>query len=370
MLWQGALDDARRMLPLVEDGIRAAAEARIALQSDAKDVTAKLKAVPAKSAGSAGLAYDRFRWRISRDLYPDAIALLIERSTSAKALGYPAEWADWRRKLARKEMREGDPRRAYRLASQHFLTEGDDYEDLEWLAGYIALVKLGDGKAALAHFDRFAAAVNGPISLGRAGYWRGRALEQLGRKADAQAAYAEGARYQTSFYGILSAEKVGLPLSPALAGGEAYPDWNLPAITGSSVFQAGRLLLAAGERPLAARFFLQMTESMSGQEIGRLAGMATQLTAHHGAFFAALADATAEPPSHVVIDLTMPGMPGEEVLRQLAVLQCRARVVVCSGADPERMAAAAVLADLLGLRFVGTLSKPFAPAALRRLLQS
>jgi len=274
MLWQGELDNARRMLPLVTDSTRAAAEARIALQSDAKDVTAKLKAVPAKAAGSPGLAYDRFRWRISRDLYPDAIALLLERSTSAKALGYPAEWADWRRKLARKEMREGDPRRAYRLASQHFLTEGDDYEDLEWLSGYIALVKLGDAKAALTHFERFAAVVNGPISLGRAGYWRGRALEQLGRTADAAAAYAEGARYQTSFYGLLSAEKVGLPMSPALIGGEAYPDWKIPAITGSSVFQTGRLLLAAGERPLAARFFLQMTESMSGQDIGRLAGMA------------------------------------------------------------------------------------------------
>lgn len=276
MLWQGALGDAARMLSLVDEGTRAAAEARIALQSDAKDVTAKVKAVPAKFAGSAGLAYDRFRWRISRDLYPDAIALLLERSTSAKALGHPDEWADWRRKLARKEMREGDAQRAYRLASQHFLTEGDDYEDLEWLAGYIALVKLGNAKAALAHFDRFAAVVNGPISLGRAGYWRGRTLEQLGRKADAQAAYAEGARYQTSFYGLLSAQKVGLPLSPALAGGEAYPDWNVPAITGSSVFQAGRVLLAAGERPLAARFFLQMTEPMSGQEIGRLAGWALQ----------------------------------------------------------------------------------------------
>ena len=130
---------------------------------------------------------------------------------------------------------------------------------------------------------------------------------------------------------------------------------------------------AGSEPPAAGRLLILDDDELVGilvETVGRLAGMATQLTAHHGAFFAALADATAEPPSHVVIDLTMPGMPGEEVLRQLAVLQCRARVVVCSGADPERLAAAAVLADLLGLRFVGTLSKPFAPAALRRLLQS
>lgn len=278
MLWQGDLDNARRMLPLVDGGTRAVAEARIALQSDAKDVTAKVKAVPAKSAGSPGLAYDRFRWRISRDLYPDAIALMLERSASAEALGIPDKWADWRRKLARKEMREGDPRRAYKLASRHFLTpdDGEDYADLEWLSGYIALRKLGDAGLALKHFDRFAATANGPISSGRAGYWRGRALEKLGRTREAQAAYAEGARYQTSFYGLLAAEKVGLPLSPALKGGEAYPDWKLKSITGTSLYQAGRLLIAAGERPLAARFFVQLAEGMSGDEIGRLAGMALE----------------------------------------------------------------------------------------------
>src|SRR5690606_31772166 len=153
-----------------------------------------------------------------------------------------------------KEMREGDPRRAYRMATGHHLSAGEDYADLEWLAGYIALRKLGDAKTALAHFDRFAAAVGGPISLARAGYWRGRALEALGRPDEAHGAYAEGARYQTAFYGLLSAEKVGLPISPALAGGEALPDWRGATFAGSSVFQAAALMLEAGERQLAARF--------------------------------------------------------------------------------------------------------------------
>jgi len=276
MLKAGLTGDARRMLPLNSPGTRAVAEARIALQEDAKGIDALIAAVPERMKGSAGLAFDRFMWRIRKDRYEDAAALMLERSDSAESLDDPALWADWRRKLARKLMREGDARLAYRLAARHRLTSGGDYADLEWLAGYIALRKLGDADTALKHFARFQAAVNGPISLSRAHYWRGRAYEALGIGGQAQAAYAEGARYQTSFYGLLSAEKVGLPLSPAMAGGERYPDWRGAAFTGSSVFQAATLLQAAGERVLALRFLLHLGEGLPGEDIARLSGMALE----------------------------------------------------------------------------------------------
>lgn len=294
MLRAGLVADARRMLPLASDNTRRVAEARIALQEDGEGIDALIAAVPDKMAGSWGLAYDRFRWRILKDKYDGAGDLMLERSDSAESLGDPGQWADWRRKLARREMRQGDPARAYRMAARHHLTPdaGEDYADLEWLAGYIALRKLGDAQTALTHFDRFAAAVDGPISLGRAGYWRGRALEALDRPAEAQAAYAEGARYQTSFYGLLSAEKVGLPLSPALAGGEAYPDWRQAAFVQSPVFQAGQLLMQAGDQTLAARFMLQLAEGLSGEDIGRIAGLANEMNEAYVAL--ALAKAAAD----------------------------------------------------------------------------
>lgn len=276
MLAAGHTDSARRMLPLASPGTRAVAEARIALQENGKGIDALIAAVPARMAASPGLAYDRFRWRIRKDRYDEAEALLLERSQSAKALGDPEVWAEWRRRLARKEMREGDPARAYQIATRHHLTPaaGEDYADLEWLSGYIALRKLKDPRAALTHFDRFAAAVSGPISLSRAAYWQGRAHEALGDKARARAAYAEGARYQTAFYGLLSAEKVGLPLSPAMTGRSTLPDWRGAAFTGSTVFQAALLLEEAGRRDLAQRFLLHLAEGLSGEDIGRLAAMA------------------------------------------------------------------------------------------------
>lgn len=291
MLRAGKLDDARRMLPLVSDGTRAVAQARIGLQAQADGVDALIAAVPERMLGSAGLAHDRFIWRIRKDRYDEAADLLLERSASAESLGEPARWADWRRTLARREMRLGDPARAYRMAARHHLSEGSDYADLEWLAGYIALRKLGDAQTALAHFQRFAKAVNGPISLGRAGYWEGRALEALARQEEARSAYARAARHQTAFYGQLAAERIGQPLDPALAGTESYPDWRGAGFTGSGVFQAAVLLQAAGDADLAKRFLLHLAEGLGGEEIAALAGMALEWREPHLALMLAKAAA-------------------------------------------------------------------------------
>ncbi len=276
MLAEGRLDDARRMLDLVPEATRAVALARIALQERSNGVDALIAAVPERMAGSAGLAHDRFIWRIRKDRYDDAATLMLERSDSAENLGQPEAWANWRRILARREMRQGDAGRAYEMAARHRLTSGSDYADLEWLAGYIALRKLGRAEAALEHFRRFRQAVASPISLSRAGYWEGRALEELGRGDEAQAAYRFAAGYQTAFYGLLAAEKAGIGLDPALVGKEKYPDWRQAEFAKASVFQAAVLLRDAGDPEQAERFLLHLAERLGAQDIGALAGLALE----------------------------------------------------------------------------------------------
>jgi soluble lytic murein transglycosylase len=276
MLRMGQPEQARRMLDLAAPDTRKVAEARIALQTDAGGVTALINAVPDSVKGSWGLAYDRFRWRIRADLYDDAAALMMERSDSAETLGDPVAWSDWRRTLARREMRVGSAAAAYRMAARHHLPpEADNYADLEWLAGYIALRKLDDAETALVHFRRVRAASDGPITLARAGYWEGRASETLGRNDEARAAYAFAADYPWTFYGLLAGERVGRPFDARLAGGEEYPAPG-PSTAASRVFQAASLLQGAGDRVLAARFLLHMAEGMSGQDIGMLAGQAIE----------------------------------------------------------------------------------------------
>ncbi|MDW4500145.1 lytic transglycosylase domain-containing protein [Sulfitobacter sp. D35] len=274
MLWTGNPENATRMFDLVPDGHARLAKARIALQKRAPGVDTLIAAVPASLADDAGLQYDRFTWRIRAGRYDDAKALLHERSVSRDALGRPEKWSNRRRSMARDEMRDGDPVRAYELAARHFLTEGSDYADLEWLAGYIALTKLKEPKTALAHFRNHDAAVASPISKGRAGYWRGRALEALGDAAAADQAYAEGAQHQTSFYGLLAAERAGLPFDTKAATEEPSGSWTTARFADNPVFEAGLLLRASGETALAERFWTHLAESLDESDAAILAQIA------------------------------------------------------------------------------------------------
>ena len=271
---QGRLAQARAMLPLVSPGTRAVAAARIALQNRAEGVDALLDAVPERMAGSVGLARDRAQWRWRNDLEPGAAEILLAYSKTAESLGDPALWAELRGQLARFFLRKGDARLAYKLAARHRLP-GDDpgWTDLEWLAGYAAL-KLGDAPTALHHFEALDAGVSSPISKSRAAYWRGRALEVMGKMGPAKAAFTEGARWQTAYYGLLCAERIGAALDPGFAASAPLPEWQGADFAADPVFQAAQMLQAAGQTDLAERFILHLEESLPVAQVAPLARLA------------------------------------------------------------------------------------------------
>ncbi|MGB3405975.1 MAG: lytic transglycosylase domain-containing protein [Jannaschia sp.] len=279
LAWAGEIASAERVLPLVPDGPETAlARARIALRNGQAGVDALIASVPEDWREHQGLAYERFRWRLDRDRRDEALELLFAYDESADTLGNPAAWAAHRERLARVLMQDRRPEDAYRVAARHHLPPGgEDVASLEWLAGYIALRWLDQPQVAAEHFRRFDGTVASPISKGRAGYWLGRALEAVGDTAGAQAAYAEGGRWQTSFYGQLAAERGGLPADPLLAGTEAFPALAQTALPRSSVFQAALALQEIGERTLAARFFSHLAETLPRDQIGTLIDVALDL---------------------------------------------------------------------------------------------
>ncbi|MFA8384956.1 MAG: lytic transglycosylase domain-containing protein [Pelagibaca sp.] len=281
MLWRGSASNARAMLPLVSADWRALAEARMALREDAPGVDTLIDAVPAALSSDAGLAYERFAWRVRKGRTDDAVALLQARSSSAESLGRPDIWARQRDDLVRRLMWAGQYETAYDLAANHHLTEGSSFADLEWLAGYLSLRFLDAPERAVTHFRALRGGVESPISLGRAGYWLGRALEASGDAAGAADAYAFGAQYQTSFYGLLAAEAGGLPPDPLLAGTEMFPDWRDAPFTQSSVFTAAILLLDAEENVLAERFLTHLAESLDRTQIGQMGEMLGDLALPH-----------------------------------------------------------------------------------------
>ncbi len=159
-------------------------------------------------------------------------------------------------------LRSGDTGAAYRAISNHSLKPGSvDYAEAESYAGWLALNKLRDPRLADMHFLRLEQAVKSPVSKARAAYWRGRAAEAMGDTARARSFYEQGAQHTTTFYGQLSAEKVGrsilvLTPDPKPTAGDVA-DFE----TGELV-RALRLLSAAGERNLVRVFGLYMGETV------------------------------------------------------------------------------------------------------------
>ncbi len=292
ILWDGdRVSEAQRMLPLVSKAWGALANARTALRTDKDGVTALVAAVPQGLKDDAGLAFERFLYRMRHDNYADAATLIVERSTSAARLGDPGAWADKRASLARYLMRNDAAKLAYQVASTHRLVDAKAAGDLEFLSGYIALRKLNDPALALKHFARLTGATT-PISRSRALYWMGRAYEAAGDTARAKGSYQQAAQLQTSYYGLLAAEKLGLTLDATLLSNAPPPgNWKTASFARSSVLEAALRLAAAGDEQLSARFLLHLGESLSDQELGTLAAMSLKIGQYRSAVLIAKAGA-------------------------------------------------------------------------------
>ncbi|MCF8484057.1 MAG: lytic transglycosylase domain-containing protein [Rhodobacteraceae bacterium] len=361
LLWQNRTTEAQRMLSRVPDGWQKLARARLALDAGSDGVNALIAAVPTALQNDPGLAYARFVWRMKRDRYDDALALILERSESATSLGDPTAWADRRAILTRWLIRQNRAKEAYRVASRHHTTGGSDYADLEFLSGFIALRKLNDPKTALAHFKHLEAGVATPISMSRALYWQGRASEAAGDKAASTASYQKAARHQTAYYGLLAAERLGKSLDAGLLSNARPSDWRTAGFTKSSVHQAALLLLQAGDLQLAKRFWLHLGESLDAQGLDQLGDMALSLNQPHIAVLVGKAAAERG------IILTRPYFPVAEIVPDgLAV--SRAFALSIARRESEFDPAARSHADARGLmqllpgtakQMAGKLSLPF-----------
>lgn len=130
---------------------------------------------------------------------------------------------------------------------------------------------------------------------------------------------------------------------------------NPPATATPASAPKGRLLVLDDDEAIGQLLVL----------VAQRAGYEVRLCMHAAHFFGALQSWS---PTHLAIDLTMPDMPGLEVMRQVAAQGSRAWVIVSSGAGAADIEAALQHARSLGLRTAGALPKPFSLKSMRELL--
>ena len=267
LLWRQKDKQAEALYPLLNRADKALAKARIALMRGDSGVDTLLSQLSSKQKTNALLSHARFKWRLSKRKRKSAVKMMLVASETKEALGRPDVWGDDRRNIARDLVRDNSYQTAYKLASNHFMNSGHIYADLEWLSGYIALRHLKKPKTAQLHFEKFMFAVDTPISLGRAYYWLARAYQDQGQNEKARKAFKEGAVYQTSFYGLLSAEEISVPFKYDFYPPKALPNWRSAPFLKSSVFKAAILLFASGQDALGERFITHLVETLPDEQI-------------------------------------------------------------------------------------------------------
>lgn len=206
MLWKGRISQARRSIRLVDQPMQQLAMARIALRTRSGNVDWHIRQVSKQHVTHPGLVYERVKWRRRKGRDDDAHELLAKVPSSA---AYPEQWWVERSILTRRLLVRGHISEAYRLARANGLTDGARFAEAEWLAGWIALRHLNEPKRAAEHFARIGSRVNYPISKARAAYWSGRAAEAGGDTSAAARHFRAAARFDTTYYGQLSAARHG-----------------------------------------------------------------------------------------------------------------------------------------------------------------
>jgi soluble lytic murein transglycosylase len=264
LLYGKELGAARDIMALLPAEQQQAARARLALRTDARDATDLVAMLPSELAQSPGVAFERAAFLRRKGMDMPALEEVTYFPHEVTSADQGDRIWDERRHLVLSALRAGDAHLAYAAAADSGLTTGASGADAEFDAGWVALTKLNDPAKAAKHFAALERIGTSPVTRGRAFYWEGRAAEAHGDKTAAQGFYAQAAKYNTCFYGMLAAEKLGLRLTLA-SDPQITPEARTAFETRDEI-AATRLLFDYGQRDLFKVFVLNLDDILPTAE--------------------------------------------------------------------------------------------------------
>ena len=204
LAWNNKYWDLKRLLRYLPKDYELLYNARQLLMSKSYGVDNAISKVPAKFKNDAGLNYDRLKWRRKRGRVDSSVEILLKIKNTKDYLVRPDKWWAEREIISRSLIYKKKYELAYKISSNHGMSEGPEFAAAEWMSGWIALSFLNDPLLAKDHFENFYNNVGYPISVARGAYWLGRTYKKLGYEELSNKWFKEASNYLTTYYGQLA----------------------------------------------------------------------------------------------------------------------------------------------------------------------
>ena len=204
LAWSNKYWDLKRLLRYLPKDYELLYNARQLLMSKSYGVDNAISKVPTKFKNDAGLNYDRLKWRRKRGRVDSSVDILLKIKNTKDYLVRPDKWWNEREIISRSLIYKKQYELAYKISSNHAMTEGPEFAAAEWMSGWIALSFLNNPLLAKDHFENFYNNVGYPISVARGAYWLGKSYKKLGNKDLSIKWFKEASNYLTTYYGQLA----------------------------------------------------------------------------------------------------------------------------------------------------------------------
>jgi len=269
--------DAARLLASTSAARRPAFAARIAMQQRAPDTEALYNVVMSQVTLDAGLMQDRARY-LREANWQSAARQLLARPHRFTVLPIdPGKWYELKRIVAQEAYADRQYTLAYDIARQvddalpggskltdQPLQVRDEYTNLTWLAGTVAIRALNRPADAVSLFDRYSEGGRSLQVLTKGAYWAGRAAAQAGQLQNATAHFSKAAAYPDLFYGQLAHERLGRTIAAPLGAPQMLVTAaQRSAFQARPLVRAVRVLGSQGRRDEQALFVRALSESLS-----------------------------------------------------------------------------------------------------------
>uniref|UniRef100_UPI0037C9D42A lytic transglycosylase domain-containing protein n=1 Tax=Sphingorhabdus sp. TaxID=1902408 RepID=UPI0037C9D42A len=246
LLWSGSTRGAERWIAFTSPQRRPAFVAALATRMKAQDADLKVQEAGAFANNEASLLAARAdAMRAAGDSFA-VRELLANRGNLVAPVPVLKDWYQLLLTHARAAEMDGQYDVAYRIASRvddavpaglvmadQDLPTRDRYTSLTWLAGSVAMERLGRPRDAVSMFERYATAAKTAQTRSKGFYWAGKAAAKAGDPSSATRYYGQAAAYYESFFGQLSLEQLrrALPQVPRVAATPpVLADGNLPPV--------------------------------------------------------------------------------------------------------------------------------------------